>query len=105
MKGIFLHFVVGGLSIALGACASGRAHDNFKQSVQWDIGKSASDPNVLINRYPEDRGASKPLPNGNTEQEYRFRRGCLVYFEIDSNSKNIIGWRYEGSEDACVLVP
>lgn len=93
------------ICVSLAACASGRAHENFKSSVQWDVGKSIDDPNILVNRYPEDRGSPKTLPNGNIEQPYRFRRGCQVYFEIDKASRRIVGWRYEGNEETCVLVP
>ena len=93
------------LCVSLTACASGRAHENFKNSVQWDVGKSLDDQSILMNRYPEDQGELVVLPNGNIEQQYRFRRGCTVYFETDKASRKIVGWRYEGTEETCVLVP
>lgn len=93
------------LSTSLMACASGRAHKNFIDVMQVQTGRSADDPNTSINRYPEDRGIRKELPNGNIEQQYRFRRGCQVYFEIDKTTRKIIGWRYEGMQEDCVLIP
>ncbi|GEM_PF-2257972 len=93
------------LCVSLTACASGRAHQNFKNSVGWDIGKKIDDQSILMNRYPEDRGERAVLPNGDIEQTYRFRRSCLVYFEIDKSSQKIVGWRHEGTEQDCVLVP
>lgn len=93
------------LSLGVGACAAGRAHENFRQSVQWDVGRTVMDPNVLLNRYPEKRGIAHPLPNGNTDQEFRFRHGCTVFFEIDHKLQKIVRWHYEGNDDDCVLVP
>jgi hypothetical protein len=73
--------------------------------MQVQIGRSADDPNTSLNRYPENRGFAKNLPNGNIEQEYRFGPDCQVYFEIDKTSRKIIGWRYEGAQEDCVLIP
>jgi hypothetical protein len=93
------------LCTSLMACASGRAHDNFKNRMQRQVGRSADDPNTSINRYPENRGPSKTLSNGNIEQQYHFRPGCEVYFEIDKAMRKIVGWRHEGAQEDCVLVP
>lgn len=93
------------LSISLSACAAGRAHENFENRMQRHVGRSAEDPNNSINRYPENRGLTRNLPNDNIEQEYRFAPGCQVYFEIDKATRKIVGWRYEGTEQECVVVP
>ncbi len=94
------------LSVLCTACISGRAHENFKNAMQRQIGKSADDPNTPITGgYPRDIGAEISLPNGNIEREYRFGPSCTVYFAIDKVSQKIIGWRYEGTEETCVLVP
>src|SRR5437899_9568442 len=87
------------LSVPLSACTSGSGHENFKRSMQGQVGRSADDPNVPTNRYPEDRGSQRVLSNGNLEQEYRFAPACKVYFEIDKATRKIIRWRYEGAED------
>lgn len=73
--------------------------------MQRQVGKSADDPHTLINGYAKDRGPAHPLANGNSEQQFRFGPGCDVYFEIDKLSRRIVRWRYEGSEQSCVVVP
>lgn len=87
------------------ACAGGQAHDNFKSRMERHVGRSIEDTNNSMNRYPENRGTSTNLPNGNIEQQYHFSPSCEVYFEIDKASQKIIGWRYEGNEIDCALVP
>ena len=87
------------------ACAGGRAHDNFKGRMERHVGRSIEDPNNSMNRYPENRGTSTNLPNGNIEQQYHFSPSCKVYFEIDKASQKIIGWRYDGNETDCTLEP
>ena len=95
----------------LSASCSSTPHENFKNFMQNDIGKSADDPNVLIVRYSEDIVNNKTLPNGNTEVEFLIRasppykEGCTAFFEIDKTTNIIINWRYEGSEEGCVIMP
>lgn len=93
------------LCASLSACATGRAYENFKNTMQRQVGKSADDPYISMNRYPERRGTARVLSSGNIEQQYRFGPGCQVYFEIDKATRKIIGWRYEGSEQNCAIVP
>lgn len=47
------------------------------------------------------------LANGNIEEEFKSgtRHKCRVYFEIDKSTERVVGWRYEGSEDDCVILP
>ena len=90
------------LCVSLAACASGRAHENFKNSMQWLVGKSADD-HTPIRNYPRDQGII--LPNGSIEQEWNFGPQCHVYFEVDRASHKIVGWRYEGSQEDCAIVP
>jgi hypothetical protein len=48
----------------------------------------------------------KRLPNGNVENWYKYYYGtCIYIFEIDRKSRRIIGWRIEGSDRDCLLVP
>jgi len=95
------------LCAVLTACASGRGHQNFKNIMQLEVGKSADAPYAYRNHYRERRIASRTLPNGNIEEEYRSGRGphCRVYFEIDEAAGKIVNWRYEGTEQDCVIVP
>lgn len=93
------------LCASLSACVSGIAHQNFKSAMQRQVGRSVDDPNVPMNRYPKDRGPARDLPNGNTEQLFRFGPSCQVYFEIEKASRKIVGWRYEGTQENCAIVP
>lgn len=94
------------LTTLLTACAAAeRAHLNFKNAMQWQVGRSADDPYVNYNRYSENRGPSQTISNGNIEREYRFGPGCQVFFEIDKLTRKIIGWRYIGSEKNCQIAP
>lgn len=60
---------------------------------------------MSFNRYRENRGPTSALPNGNTEQHYRFGPGCDVYFEIDRDQNKIVSWRYEGTKETCYVIP
>lgn len=94
------------LCTSLSACATGRAHENFKKVMDRQVGKSADDPGAYLVYYKERRVGATMLPNGNSEEKYRAGRDpCRVYFQVDKATRKIIGWRYEGSEQNCVIVP
>ncbi|MEE9494856.1 MAG: hypothetical protein V3W04_15990 [Gammaproteobacteria bacterium] len=80
-------------------------HENFKNIMQSNIGKRESDPSSYLSRYPQRVFDSKHLPNGNTETEYRRSEKCRVFFEIELDSRIIVGWRFEGNEKDCDIVP
>src|SRR5829696_447977 len=86
---------------SMNACASFDPHENFKTTMQQQVGRSADDPYISINRYSGNRGGAVALPDGNVQQEYRFAPDCTVYFNIDKKANKIVGWRYEGSKRAC----
>lgn len=95
------------IAISLAACASsGSAHQNFKSIMSGQVGKDADSPSARAARNPGNLIGVKTLPNGHLEEAYSKGRGaCRYYFEIDQSTRRVIGWRYEGSEDACVIVP
>jgi hypothetical protein len=95
------------LSVSLTACASGRAHENFKNIMSGQVDRKIDDPDIERNRYSNLRVGTKKLLNGNIEEEFRSGRGlrCRVFFEIDNKAAKIIGWRYEGSDEDCAIVP
>ena len=79
-------------------------HRNFKSSMELQVGRSADHQYAYGNRYPERRVATRVLPNGNVEEEYKVGSAwkCRVFFEIDKKTRTIVSWRYEGDEDVCV---
>ena len=96
--------VLAALGVFFAACSTGRAHQNFINIMQGQLGRTTDDPDIFRNRYSEFRVATKLLVNGNVEEE--FNRGvggqCRVFFEIDKLAELIVGWRYEGD---CVILP
>src|SRR5882762_5817891 len=93
--------------MALAACASVEsAHQNFLNINGGMVGKNADAREVQGTRNPETRFQVIRLANGNIEEGYRLSRGaCRYYFEIEESSRKIVGWRYEGSKDACAVWP
>ncbi len=70
-----------------------------------NIGKRDDDPDASLMRYPERVLQRDQLSNGNFEVKYRARKKCMVFFEVDKDSKVIVNWRFEGSEKDCAIVP
>lgn len=95
--------------ILVSGCATGRAHQNFRNVIQSDVGMSIDYPHILWNRYPSGRGDIRKLRNGNDEYEYfwdrREQSKCVVFFEVDNTSERIIAVRYKGTADTCYLIP
>lgn len=48
---------------------------------------------------------SRELPNGNVETNFSWRKHCPVFFEINPATRIIVGWRFEGNERDCEIVP
>ncbi len=98
--------------VPITACASyslEARHEAFKTMYGSQVGLKADDPdNSWLARYPQNVIARHRLPNGNIEIEYRARtavRGCRVFYELQANSRVIVGWRFKGSEEDCTWVP
>ena len=93
----------------LSGCASPgeRSHQNFKNTMQLEVGKPANDRYLTRNEYPSRLVGTKPLPTGNVEEEFKSGRGlrCRTFFAINKESETIVRWRYEGSKDDCAIVP
>jgi len=45
------------------------------------------------------------LPNGNKEYWYKLGKICRYIFEVDSKTQIIVSARFEGTDDACAIVP
>lgn len=96
-----------GVSLAwiLCSCSTLAPHDNFKEHMQSNVGGSIDEPSEAGVASRKYLLSSKSLPNGNVENEYQFVRSCRYFFEFVPESKVIVGWRFEGSEKDCVIVP
>jgi len=90
---------------ALSACSAVTPHENFKNFLRNNLGKSVDDPSSDVARYPQLLVGSQVLPNGNIENQYRWRGACRYFLEIDQQTRKIVGWRFEGSERDCEIVP
>jgi len=95
------------LCASLTTCASGRSHQNFKNTMQSDIGRGLDDPYIYRNRNSNLRVATRTLSTGNVEEEFKggLKLNCRVFFEIDQTAGKVVGWRYEGSEEDCAITP
>jgi len=91
--------------VALAACATPERHDAFKQVMARQIGKKADDPDFYPVFYKLRGGASKQLPNGNEEAEYKTGRNerCSLFFEIHPVSHQVVRWRFDGSDKDCIV--
>lgn len=98
--------VLAALGNSFAACSTGRAHQNFKSAMQAQVGRDLNDPYLLRNKSPNYVG-TKILPNGNAEDEFKIGRrlNCRVFIEADKAIGKTVGWRYEGIDDDCVIVP
>ena len=74
------------LAVAISGCAffaGVTPHENFKNHIYSEIGKSIDNAPSYSWRHEKDLLESKVLPNGNIENKYRYLRTCVYYFEID----------------------
>ena len=93
--------------LVLVGCLSMDSHQNFMNTLQLSVGRSLSNPYLYTNRNRNLYVATKPLPNGNVEEEFKGGRGptCRVFFEIDNKAEKVVSWRYEGSDEDCAITP
>jgi len=101
---IFSLFILEGCLIGIDYSAAGK-HQSFKNMYGRQLGLDSTNADLSwIARYPESVINREILSNGNIELEYRamsFRDGCRVFYEIDSVSKIVTTWRFEGDEHSC----
>lgn len=67
------------------------------------IGMHYDDPPEFTGINTEQFISSVILLNGNMENGYRHRRSCIYYFEINPDTRKIVGWRYTGTERDCSI--
>ena len=93
-----------GVMVIVSSCAVLSSHENFKGHMSGNVGKIIDGPSTLwvkSDRYV----ATRQLSNGNAENEYRLRGTCRYFFEFNPETRVIVGWRFEGSENDCVIMP
>ena len=88
------------LSVLCVGCFTLDGHQNFINIYSRQVGRSADA------FYRDQLVSTKTLSNGNIEEKHgaglwRGDQQCFVFFEIDPNSRKILSWRYEGSDDIC----
>ena len=103
---------IGGMILAgylvlpsLASCGSVTPHENFKMIFGQSVGKSIDDPARITNAYPDRLLSSTVLSNGNVENKYLWYGACRYFFEINPNTRRIVGWHFEGSEHDCRINP
>jgi len=102
VKKILIIFIV--VTSLLNGCSFISPHENFKNILQADIGKLATNPNILINRYPQWFYRKTILSNGNTEIEHHWGK-CIYTFEIDKITNIVLKYHFKGTEKQCAITP
>jgi hypothetical protein len=98
------------LVVFLSSCSSlfeppvNPAHANFERIMKSKIGKKYDDPPNFAGN-PEQLVSSITQLNGNMVNGYRLNPSCIYYFEINPDTRKIVGWRYTGSKQDCVIAP
>lgn len=91
--------------LSLPSCSSVTPHENFKAHMASNVGSPIDkprEPGIALAKYFL---GSRVLPNGNIENEYQDRGTCRYFFEFNPKTRIIVGWRFEGSERDCEVVP
>ena len=94
------------IALMLAGCASTSAeHENFEQVMDRQVGKGIDDPDAYPVFYRLRELSSRPLPNGNLQQQYAAGRNgrCRLSFEVEPRERRILRWSSEGGERDCVL--
>lgn len=100
-------FAVCFLAASLSACGSmlgppvNEGHERFEAQMRAKIGMFYDDPASFTGINTKGFVSSNILLNGHMENGYKHRGSCIYYFEIDPESRKIVGWRYEGTENDC----
>lgn len=78
-------------------------HEKFEAQMRSKVGMFYDDPASFTGINTEQFISSNALLNGNMENGYRYRGSCVYYFEINPNTRKIVGWRYTGTERDCSI--
>jgi len=100
-----------GLILALSSCANlfgPTPHENFQNHMMLAVGVRLDNPYTWAD--PNRLVSESQLLNGNIENEYILmsvgpQANCRYFYEYDPETRIIVGWRFEGSEEDCVVNP
>ncbi|MFY8014263.1 MAG: hypothetical protein ACOVN3_02365 [Limnohabitans sp.] len=81
-------------------CSSITPHENFISQMNAAIGKPFNSSRMTWGGEKYHL-STRTLPNGNVERGYQFRGTCKYFFELDSTTNMVYGWRYEGLKKDC----
>lgn len=73
--------------------------------MDFNVGSSIDNPLEPGVALPKYLLSSKTLSNENIENEYRHVGSCRYFFEFSPETRMIVRWRFEGSEQDCVIYP
>lgn len=88
----------------LPACSGFDSKENFANFQNSEIGRRGDQSW----RYRQPESESRTLANGNTEHKYRYpgpRGTCIFFREFDGNTGRLVGWRIDGDDEGCRIVP
>ena len=88
-----------------GCATTNPQHDNFRQVMQRQVGKSADDADFYPALYALKQTNSVRLPNGNIREEYAAGRNgkCKLAFETTPAGRRVVSWSSDGDKDDCVI--
>jgi hypothetical protein len=99
-----LHITFALIFLALVSGCMMDPHENFLDGLNYHIGRK------IENALPGWMGSESllqivELQNGNLEYEYAYYGTCRYFFEIDPHTQIILGARFEGASDDCIVNP
>jgi hypothetical protein len=82
-------------------------HENFINYLRLTIGRSIETVDPISWPQYKDLLDSRFLPNGNVENRYFHQGTCKYILEFDpaTPKRKIVGARYEGRDEDCVIYP
>ena len=91
--------------LGAGCASTSPEHENFRQVMQRQVGKSADDADFYPTLYRLKQTNAQRLPSGNTREEYAAGRGgkCKLSFETTSGDRRVVGWSFDGDRSDCVI--
>lgn len=92
----------------LASCASFGpqiCHDNFKSLHRKNIGKPINDESNWFRRYRHSFEEFQTLPNGHIEYVIKGLRSCRSFYEVDTQSQTVVGWRFDAPPKDCIICP